>query len=225
MSDDTGNFKVIVPSGNYTLRILFIGAELYNKPVEFTQGRNLRIIKLEASKQLDEVVVETIKKLVERKVDRLVFNLENFIAASGGDALDALKLVPRVKVINDVVSIVGKMGISVMVDDRLIRLTGDELTAFLKSIRADYIKSIEVIANPPAKYSAEGNSGLINIKLKETKPDTWNASLSGAYRQNSYATGSTNGTYNYQKNKFLLQSSLGYTNGGQKNTEDVSLEY
>ena len=225
LSADTGNFSLSVPSGNYTLRILFMGAELYNKPVELTENRNLGTITLQASKQLDEVVVETKKKLVDRKVDRLVFNVENSVAASGGDVLDALKLVPRVKVVNDVVSIVGKGGISVMVDDRLMRLTGDELTAFLKSIKADDIKSIEVITNPPAKYSAEGNSGLINIKLKKTRADTWNASILGSYRQNSYATGSTNAMFNYQKDKFLLQSSVGYTNGAQKNTEEVLLEY
>ena len=225
LSTDTGAFILTAKPGNYTLRILFMGEELYTKPIALTANLNLAPIQLQASKQLDEVVVETKKQLVVKKVDRLVFNVENSISASGGDALDALKLVPRVKVENDVVSVVGKGSIAVMVDDRLMRLTGDELTAFLKSIKSDDIKSIEVITNPPAKYSAEGNSGLINIKLKKTRPDTWNASVLGSYRQNSYATGSGNVTFNYQKNKFTLQSSAGYTNGGNKRTEDVELVY
>src|SRR5690606_499162 len=186
LTDESGNFNLTVPTGRYTLRIIFFGDELYNRKHEITADLNLGILVLEPALQLEEVFLETGKKLIERKVDRLVFNVENSIAASGGDALEALRLVPRVKVQNDVVSIVGKGGIAIMVDDRLLRITGDELTAFLKSIKADDIKSIEVVTNPPARYSAEGNSGLINIKLKKTRPDTWNASIQGSYRQNTY---------------------------------------
>lgn len=225
LTDEFGNFTLTVQRDTYKVKIMHMGQLIYTAVIEAVADINLGNLQLDVARQLDEVVLENKKRLVEKKVDRLVFNVENSTSASGGDALDALKLVPRVKVVNDVISIVGKGSIAVMVDDRLMRLTGDELTAFLKSLRADDIKSIEVITNPPAKYSAEGNSGLINIKLKKVRPDTWNASLQGSYRQNSYATVSGNTTFNYQKDKLSIQSASGYTNGAGVHTEDVLLTY
>jgi len=89
-------------------------------------------------------------------------------------------LAPRVKVDNNVVSIVGKSNLRVMVDDRLLEMSGDQLTNYLKTLRADDIEKIEVITNPPAKYQAIGNSGILNIVLKSGKKDSWNGSLSSS---------------------------------------------
>ena len=213
LSDEKGQFSLKTKTGKYTLHIIYMGEQLYTKILDITADVDLKQITIETSKQLDEVVVEQKKRLVERKVDRLVFNVENTIAASGGDALDALRLVPRVRVENDVVSIIGKGGIMVMVDDRIMRLSGDELTVFLKSIRADDIKSIEVITNPPAKYTAEGNSGLINIRLKNAKKDSWNGYVQSTYKQNTYASGINNAGFNYQKDKLSVQAAVGKSDG------------
>jgi len=213
LTNEKGFFTLTSGTGNYSLYISFMGSEVFRKEIEVNKDINLGQINVEIAKQLDEVLVEQKKRLVERKVDRLIFNVENTIAASGGDALDALRLVPRVKVENDVVSIIGKGSILVMIDDRIMRLTGDELTAFLKSIRADDIKSIEVITNPPAKYSAEGNSGIINIRLKKAKHDAWNGYIQSTYKQNTYASGLNNAGFNYQKDKLAIQASVGKTDG------------
>lgn len=225
LSDEKGVFMLKVKPGSYSLYISFMGLEVYRKEIELSNDINLGRLVIESTKQLDEVIVEQKKLLVERKVDRLVFNVENTIAASGGDALDALKLAPRVKVENDVVSIIGKGSIMVMVDDRIIRLTGDELTAFLKSLRADDIKSIEVITNPPAKYTAEGNSGLINIKLKKAMRDAWNSYVQSAYKQNTYASGINNAGFNYQKDKLSLQAGVGKSDGANGPTNRMWFYY
>jgi hypothetical protein len=153
-------------------------------------------------KQIQEVEIQAKKKLVERKIDRLVFNVENSISAIGGDALDALKITPGLRVHNDKISMIGKSGMSVMVDDKLIQLSGEDLINYLKTISSDNIKSIEVITTPPAKYDAEGNSGIVNIKLKKTKPNQWSASFKSSYIQSTYPKGSVGGNFNYKKNKF-----------------------
>lgn len=57
---------------------------------------------------LKEVLVQGKAKTYERLVDRLVFNVENSIAAIGGDTLDVLKNTPSVKIKEDQISIVGK---------------------------------------------------------------------------------------------------------------------
>jgi len=96
---------------------------------------------------------------------------------------------------------IGKGSMRVMINDRLVKLSGEELVNFLKTLNAEDLKKIEVIPNPPAKYSAEGNSGLINIVTKKPKNNAWNGSLRSIYQQATYAKGKFGGSYNLQKGK------------------------
>ncbi|RVU90949.1 TonB-dependent receptor [Flavobacterium columnare] len=208
LTDEQGSFKLTANQGNYILQVKQLGTTLIEKNITVTQNLNLGKLQPDDAKKLEEVTIVAKKKLIERKVDRLVFNVESSISATGGDALDALKVTPGIRVQNDVISMIGKSGMAVMVDDKIIPLSGDDLTNYLKSITADNIKSIEVITTPPAKYSAEGNSGLINIKLKKVKKDNWNASLGSTYLQRTYPAGFLQGSYNINKNKITFKSSF-----------------
>jgi hypothetical protein len=212
-SNAQGLFAIQATHGNYIIQVRHLKDIIYSKNIDLHKGINLGNIKVNSIQEIKEVVVEGKKKLIERKVDRLVFNVENFISATGGDALDALRLTPSIRVKNDQISMIGKSGMSVMVDDRLMQLSGDDLINFLKTIKSDNIKSIEVITTPPAKYDAEGNSGIVNIKLKKAKLNQWNTSLRSSYIQSTYPKGSFGGSFDYQKNKFSLYSDLNYING------------
>ncbi|MNK73525.1 hypothetical protein D3C87_930230 [compost metagenome] len=207
-TDSLGNFILSAENGNYRLIIEQFGIEFCNKEIIVNQDLDLGTIEVKELVQLDGVTVKSRKKLVEQKVDRLVFNVENSVVATGGTALDALKSTPTVRVQNETISIVGKGEVLVMIDDRLNKMTQEDLVAFLKSIPADNIKSIEVITTPPAKYEAEGNSGLINIKLKTAKANSWTANLGTTYTQRSYASGNINGLFIYNYNKLSLQASI-----------------
>lgn len=226
LTNAEGKFILETEKGEYSLIVRQLGVIYYKQNINANQDTNVGIINItEKEQQLQEVVITSKKKLIERKVDRLIFNVENSISASGGDAIDALKITPRVKVKNDNISMIGKNNMSVMVDDKLILLTGDELINFLKSIPSDNIKSIEVITTPPAKYDAEGNSGLINIKLKKSKLNQWNASLRSSYIQSTYPKGSFGGNFDYQKNKLSLYSNLNYVNGSNAPVETNKIYY
>lgn len=103
---------------------------------------------------------------------------------------------------------IGKNTLAVMVDDKLIPLSGDDLANFLKTIPSESIKSIEVISIPPSKYDADGNSGYVNIKLKKSRKNAWNTLLNTAYLQRMYADGNASANFNYNKNKLSLTASL-----------------
>jgi outer membrane receptor protein involved in Fe transport len=175
--------------------------------------------------QLKEVSVQGKKKLYEQKVDRMVFNVENSVQATGGDALDALKITPRVNVQNDQISIVGKSTMQVMVDDRMIYLSGDDLINYLKSIPSANIKSIEVITAPPAKYDAQGNSGILNIKLKKALNDSWNAGVRTSLTQATYLSENLGGNFTYKKNKFSFLADISANNRKNIYENDITYEY
>ncbi|UPF07242.1 carboxypeptidase-like regulatory domain-containing protein, partial [Flavobacterium psychrophilum] len=191
-----GKFTILTEKGEYQLIIKQLGKVLQKQKITAKQDTYIGVIQIiETQQQLEEVIIASKKKLIERKVDRLIFNVENSISASGGDAIDALKITPSIRVQNDKITMIGKSGMSIMIDDKLIQLSGYDLVNFLKTISSDNIKNIEVITTPPAKYSAEGNSGLVNIKLKKAKKDSWNATINSAYRQATYATRSIGGNF------------------------------
>jgi hypothetical protein len=220
-TNEKGEFLLETKSGWYKLEIRQSNKILYAKSFDIIADLDLGIITVNNVNQLESVTVVGKRKLIERKVDRLVFNIENSISANGGDALDALKITPGMKVQNDKISIIGKSTVGVMIDDKLIQLTEEDLANFLRTIPSDNIKNIEVITTPPAKYDALGNSGLINIKLKKAKANSWNAVLGSAFLQRkTYGEGSVLGNFNYNNNKLSVSSSINYRNGGRYIEQD-----
>lgn len=177
------------------------------------------------AKEIQTVVLEGKKKLIERKVDRTVFNVENSVAVQGGDAMDALKVTPGVKINGDDIKLTGKSTVKVMVNDKIVQLSGEDLQNYLKSIPTANILKIEVITNPPAKYEAEGNSGLINIQLKEAKQYNWSATLRSSYQQGFYARFSEGASFSYRKNKFSALADIGYTFGHSLYQNEINYYY
>jgi outer membrane receptor for monomeric catechols len=56
------------------------------------------------------------------------------------------------------------------------------LKQYLKSVDGANIKSVEIIANPSAKYDASGSAGIFNIVLKKSAAGlTGNARTSVGY--------------------------------------------
>nr|WP_315254424.1 TonB-dependent receptor [uncultured Flavobacterium sp.] len=220
LTNEKGDFMLEAQRGWYKLQIRQTKKILFSKNIELNDDLDLGIITVDNVNQLESVTVVSKKKLVERKVDRLVFNVENSINASGGDALDALSVTPGVRVQNDKITIIGKSTLAVMIDDKIVQLTEEELSNYLKSIPSDAIKSIEVITTPPAKYEAAGNSGLVNIILKKAKKDSWNALIGSTCIQRKYAEGSVMGNFNYNKNKLSISSAVNYNDGAKYVNQD-----
>ncbi|MCW3465678.1 TonB-dependent receptor domain-containing protein [Chitinophaga nivalis] len=226
LSDSAGHFKTTgLPAALYQLTFHRYDCDPQQLSVQLTADTVITIRLPYKAKQLKEVVVAGAKPIIERKIDRLVFNVENAVAASGGDALDALKITPGIQVQNDQISMVGKGRVKVMINDRIIQLSGEELSNFLATIKSDNIQSIEVISNPPARYDAQGNSGLVNIKLKKAAVNSWNAALTGTYTQATYGTGGGAGSFSYQKNKLSFTANIDYKEGNRDRTEKDRINY
>lgn len=211
ISSETGEFSLQLPeNGTYKLEIYKDQKSVFSEDIQVqgTLQKNIQATTQAAEKQIESVtVVATSRKLVERKVDRLVFNIENSVAAQGVDAVEALSKTPMLRTTDDAISIAGKSSVAVMVNDRLLNLSGEELINYLKNLRSDDISKIEVITTPPSKYAAEGKSGLINIILKKNTNIGWNASLQTATTVSTVFNWRDGATFNYQGKKLSVSTS------------------
>jgi len=220
LSNEVGEFNIETKQDLYKLLIRKENRIFFSKNLQIDSDLDLGTITIDNSTQIEGVLITGKKKLIERKIDRLIFNVENSINASGGDALDMIAISPGVKVQNDKIMMIGKNTLSVMINDKILQLSDQDLSNYLKAIPSDDIKSIEIITNPPAKYEASGNSGLININLKKGKKDSWNALVGSSYLQRVYGEGSVMGNYYYNKNKLTISSSLNYKKGKMYTEQD-----
>jgi len=214
LTNDSGKFAINTVQGKYLMLIRQLGDTLRIENINITHDTDLGDIKVHPnSKLLQEITVVAKKKLMERKNDKLVFNVTNLPSTDGGDAMEILHITPGIIVNNNTITIAGKSSVNIMVNDRPVKLSDDELVNFLKTLRANDIQSIEVITTPPAKYEAEGNSGIINIVMKKTVSDTWNGSVFGNYQQTKYGRGTLGGSFNYNKKALSFYSNASYNDG------------
>lgn len=205
-----GTFVLSVVPAFYQLALYQYNQEVYQVDLDLTHDIDLGKITLEETKLLEEVQIVAQKRLVERKIDRLVFNLESAVIGTGGNVLEALKVTPGVQVSPSSISIIGKNQVLVLLDDRPTYLSGDELLRFLESINSSDVKSIEVMTTPPAKYEAEGNSGIINIITKKTPKDTWNATLGSTYQRSKRNTLRYNAGFNLNQKSWKAKATANF---------------
>lgn len=217
-----GEFEVEVAKGTYTIQAQTLGTRIYNNHVDIADSMDLGSIIVDPNIELKEVEVVYKKKVVERKIDRIVFNVENSSISLSGDAFDALKVTPNVRVENDAISIVGKSTLQVMLNGNMVDYSGDDLINYLKTISSDRIKTIEIITNPPSKYEAEGNSGLINIVLKRNKKESWDGAARAVYSQATYPLGSFFENLNFSIGKLSLSNNVSYGMGSAFSEENMN---
>lgn len=226
ITDDNGTFNLNTEPGNYKLIISFIGYTNFEKEINLSENLDLgTIILKEDANSLDEVVITHHKKLIEQKPDRLIFNVENSVTAVGGDALDALSIAPGLRVQNNSINLLGRGESRVMINGRLLQLTGEDLVNYLSSIASDNIKKIEIITSPPAKFEAEGNGGLINIILKKGRLNSWKNTISVVDNINTYNFLTLRNSLLYNKNKLSLSLNINGTKGNYRNLEEFQVFY
>jgi iron complex outermembrane recepter protein len=173
-------FTHLIP-GRYIVRATTVGfLKAYSKAFTVAQADiNVPDIQLgTGAKILSTVNVSSVKPLIERKLDRTVMNVENSVLAAGNDAMEILERAPGVTIDkDDNISLKGKQGVTVMINDKLTHLSSSQLATLLHSTDGNNIQSIEIITNPSAKYDASGNSGIINIVLKKNNSVGTNGSV------------------------------------------------
>ena len=86
MTDRLGNFAINIDKGGYLLLLEQFGHKLYQNKIELERDTDLDSIIVDESVHLEGVTITSSRKTVERKIDRIVFNVDKTLSATGGNA-------------------------------------------------------------------------------------------------------------------------------------------
>jgi outer membrane receptor protein involved in Fe transport len=215
ITDGNGKYLIHAKTGNYYIVATSIGYNKISSKVITLNGEKsytVPVITLaEASKSLNEVVVTSTKPVLERRADKLVFNIDATPSTAGLNALEVLRKAPGVVVDhNENISLSGKSNVLVTLDGKQTYLSQEEVVNLLKSMQSSEIESIEIMNNPGARFEANATGGVINIKTKKSKADGFNGSvaLGGGYNKRLSSNNSIN--LNLRKKAVNVFGSYGY---------------
>jgi len=211
-----GNFDFQnLKDNTYLVKATYIGYKNFlsgNVVVSQQKAVNLPALILSpAGKTLNGVTVSAQKSYIQQKIDRTVVNVGALASNAGANALEVLEKTPGVQVDADGnITFKGKSGVMVMIDDKPTYLSAANLATYLRSLPSTALDQIELMENPPAKYDAAGNAGVINIKTKKNTIRGFNAVVSADYAQGFYGRHDESINMNYRINKVNLFANLSY---------------
>jgi len=216
ITDSAGRFIIEnVNPAEYLLKFRLIGFKSFAKKINYTGSPILleNIVLQEDANLLNTVVVKSEKKQIQKTAEGFVFNAVSNIAQSGGTAIDMLKNIPTVSVdADDAISLRGKTPL-ILINGKNSAITD------MNQIPASSIESIEIITSPTAKYDANAESGIINIKLKKNNSNGINgaAVLGAGFGAKGRLSSST--LLNYKNDKWNV--GLAYDNRFAGRTKSI----
>ena len=227
-SDSTGAFILDhLKEGSYFLELFSAGFKNWKseKITITTDNPSIQIPAVAmqpAANTMTGVEVSARKNFVVRKADRTVVNVDALISAAGLSALEVLEKSPGVQVDqNGKISLRGKQGVAIYINDKPTYLSGDDLANYLRSLPSSTLDQIELMTNPPANYDAAGSAGIINIKTKKNGIKGFNGSLNLGLTQGQLTRSNNSLNLNYRNNKLNTYVNLSY--GLQNTFADLDL--
>lgn len=214
-SDKKGKFSFEnIAEGKYLVSFSAVGFQTgYSNIVEITP-KNLSvvlktIVLVTQARSLSAVTVISKRALYEQKPGKTLINIEASSTNTGLNALELLEKAPGVSVDNDGnISVRGKQGVLILIDGKPTYMSGADLAALLKTMQSSSLDQIEIMTNPPAKYDATGNSGIINIKTKKGMVKGMNGNTNLSYSQGIYGRVNGGVNLNYRNNKLNVFGGL-----------------
>lgn len=212
VTDAAGAFSLEnISGGSYLLTVSFTG---YTKATHgpFTLSGDtdyvVPAIALLSTKEMNAVTIFSTAPLFQQKPGMLVMNVEGSPVRIAGTAWDLLYKVPGVFIDqNNNISLKGKSGVKVYIDDRPSYLSGDQLKTYLQSMSAEDISNIEIIYSPGAKYDAEGTAGILNLITKKGARQGLHGNVRLGYGIGLRPKYFSSGNFNYAKEKFNIYGS------------------
>lgn len=231
VSEKDGSFIIQkINAGNYLVSVQFVGNTIYYSPAFQLDKQHpqadLQTIQLVSSARLRDVVVTSQKQYMEQKIDKTVINIDASPANTGLSAYEVLEKTPGVSIDKDGnISLKGKQGVVVMIDDKPTYLSATDLANFLKNLPSSSLEQIELMTQPSAKYDAAGNSGIINFKTKKSKTVGFNTSVTIGTGMGKYPKTNESINLNYRTGKVNLFANYSYCYNKRFHTLDLTRNF
>ncbi len=226
-TDTTGVmlFERIAP-GNYFVLVTMVNFQPYystafqtNNPITMVPG----IMLTPSTGELEQVTVSVKKPFVQLMADKTIVNVDAGITNAGATVMEVLEKSPGITVDKDGnISLKGKQNLLILIDGKPTYLPAADIAQMLGGMSASQIEQLEIMDNPPSKYDASGNGGVINIKTKKLRQKGFNGNLSTSFGQGHYYKNNNSLSLNYRQNKVHLF--LTYSSAFNKSFTDLYAE-
>lgn len=225
-TDDRGNFKLEVPASfaSGILSISYLGFKTFTQDITGTNlPQQIDAVLLPQQTELAEVVVNARHKAVTLAGDKIIYNVGAAGIGDGNNGLETLALLPGMKLDKDENPVFrGSSDIQIMINGKKSLLSGDALREYIRSLKGSDIASVEIIAQPSARYEAAGTAGILNIILKKNREPGLAGNISTAAYYGEYFKSRQGGRIFYSDSLWTLSANGSYYNGKSVNHRHIN---
>ena len=194
VSGEDGHFAIDSACNNGIIKVTSVG---YKTAWKDCTGENAGVIKMVAdSKVLGEVVVKSSLPKTILKNGGMTTTVAGSVLEKAGTMEHLLDRIPNVSAQNGNIKVFGRGEPIIYINGRQMRDRSE-----LDRLSSDNIKSVEVIANPGARYAAS-TKAVIRITTKKIRGDGFgfDATTEGSYDEKKNAGGYARLNLYYRKN-------------------------
>lgn len=211
VSGEDGHFAIDSACNNGIIKVTSVG---YKTAWKDCTGENAGVIKMVAnSKVLGEVVVKSSLPKTILKNGGMTTTIAGSVLEKAGTMEHLLDRIPNVSAQNGNIKVFGRGEPIIYINGRQMRDRSE-----LDRLSSDNIKSVEVIANPGARYAAS-TKAVIRITTKKIRGDGFgfDATTEGSYDEKKNAGGYARLNLYYRRNGLELGA---YAYGSKQSSPD-----
>jgi len=226
ITDSIGAYIISdIKEGDYRCVFQYVGYQ--DSTIAFYLDKNSLIdFQFSGGNTLTEAVVTEKKPILERKIDRLRFNVANTDIVFGSNVWEVIEKTPLVYASEGGdISISGTTGAIVYINNKRKVLSGAALKNYLSSIPSENLDAIEVITTPPSSYDAEGSAGILNIVMKKNEKEGLIGTLGLSARQTAVNSQAGSLYLSYRKGKWNTYSTVYLSNRNRRTIYEKNILY
>lgn len=211
VSGEDGHFAIDSACNNGIIKVTSVG---YKTAWKDCTGKNAGVIKMVAdSKVLGEVVVKSLLPKTILKNGGMTTTVAGSVLEKAGTMEHLLDRIPNVSAQNGNIKVFGRGEPIIYINGRQMRDRSE-----LDRLSSDNIKSVEVIANPGARYAAS-TKAVIRITTKKIQGDGFgfDATTEGSYDEKKNTGGYARLNLYYRRNGLELGA---YAYGSKQSSPD-----